>query len=178
MIDLHSELPLEQRQVIGSAGLAALLQVARCHGEPSAKALAAIRSVRDQLLRIDVDLDALPPISPSELAERVMAVNPDPQWRERILRGMTLVALLDGEPTAECWQLLDETSKALAVDAAPVRSFAQVMEGKLGLLRLDIGRRGFIKAAMGATLQQEGLRGALGIARVLLGQEDHLRPGV
>ena len=74
MIDLHSELPLEQRQVIGAAGLAALLQVARCHGEPSAKALAAIRAVRDHLLRIDVDLDALPPISPTELAERVMAV--------------------------------------------------------------------------------------------------------
>jgi len=173
MIDLHSELPLEQRQVIGAAGLAALLQVARCHGEPSAKALAAIRAVRDHLLRIDVDLDALPPISPAELAERVTAVNPDPQWRERILRGMTLVALLDGEPTPDCWQLLDETAKALAVDPAPVRSFAQVMEGKLGLLRLDIGRRGFIKAAMGATLQQEGVRGALGIARVLLGQEDH-----
>ena len=173
MIDLHSELPLEQRQVIGAAGLAALLQVARCHGEPSAKALTAIRAVRDHLLRIDVDLDALPPISPSELNQRVTAVNPDPQWRERILRGMTLVALLDGEPTPDCWHLLEQTAQALEVDPAPVRSFAQVMEGKLGLLRLDIGRRGFIKAAMGATLQQEGVRGALGIARVLLGQEDH-----
>lgn len=173
MIDLHSALPLEDRQRIGTAGLAALLEVARCHGEPSAKALAAIRAVRDHLLRIDVDLETLPPISPSELAQRVCAVNPDPQWRERILRGMTLVALLDGEPTPACWQLLDRTATALAVDAAPVRSFAQVMEGKLSMLRLDIGRRGFIKAAMGATLQQEGLRGALGIARVLLGQEDH-----
>ena len=172
MIDMHADLPLAQRQAIGAAGLAALMQVARCGGEPSAKALVAIRAVRDHLLRIELDLAALPPISPVELAQQVMAVNPDPQWRERILRGMTLVALLDGEPTPERQQLLDATAAALAVDPAPARSFGQVMQGKLNLLRLDIGRRGFIKQAMGATLQQEGLRGALGIATVMLGHED------
>jgi hypothetical protein len=173
MIDMHASPPLDQRQAIGAAGLAALMAVARCGGEPSAKAMTAIQAVRDHLLRIDLDLASLPPISPAELARQLLAVNPDPQWRERILRGMTLVALLDGEPTPARQQLLDEAAVALAVDAAPVRSFAQVMDGKLNLLRLDIGRRGFVKAAMGATLKQEGLRGALGVARVLLGQEDH-----
>ncbi len=172
MIDMHTDLPLAQRQAIGAAGLAALMQVARCDGDPSPKALVAIRAVRDHLLRIELDLDTLAPISPAELARQVRAVNPDPQWRERILRGMTLVALLDGEPTPARRHLLDQAAVALAVDPAPVHSFAQVMEGKLNLLRLDIGRRGFIKAAMGATLQQEGLRGALGVARVLLGHED------
>ena len=67
-----------------------------------------------------LDLDALPPITPERLAERVLAVDPDPQWRERILRGMTLVALLDGEPTPQRQQLLDDAAAALAVDAAPV----------------------------------------------------------
>lgn len=147
MIDFRTELPLEQRQVIGAAGLAALLAVARCDGEPSARALAAIAAVRDHLLRLPLDLAALPPITPLQLAERVRAVNPDPQWRERILRGMTLVALLDGDPTAAQLQLLEQAAAALEVDPAPVRSFQQVMEQRLGILRLDIARRGFIAAA-------------------------------
>ncbi|MEB3263863.1 MAG: TerB family tellurite resistance protein [Synechococcus sp.] len=172
MIDFSAEFPLAQRQALGSAGLAALLTVARCGGEPSPKALAAIRGVRDHLLRIELDLDALPPITPEQLAERVLAVDPDPQWRERILRGMTLVALLDGEPTPERRQLLERTAAALAVDPAPVHTFAQVMEHRLAVVRFDIGRRGFIAAAAGATLRQEGLAGALGVARVLLGQGD------
>ncbi len=70
MIDFSADLPLAQRQALGSAGLAALLTVARCGGEPSPKALAAIRGVRDHLLRIELDLDALPPITPERLAER------------------------------------------------------------------------------------------------------------
>lgn len=172
MIDLHTSPPLAQRQAIGAAGLAALMAVARCGGDPSPKALTAIRAVRDHLLQIELDLASLPSIGLAELASQLQAVDPDPQWRERILRGMTLVALLDGAPTPARQQLLADAAAAFAVDAAPVRSFAQVMDGKLNLLRLDIGRRGFVKAAMGATLQQEGLRGALGVARVVLGQED------
>lgn len=172
MIDWHHRPPLEQRQAIGEAGLAALMQMARAGGEPSSKALAAIRGVRDHLLEIDVDLQALPPISPEELAQRVMAVDPDPQWRERILRGMTLVALFDGEPGAAQRQLLERATAALQVDPAPLRSFTQIMEGRLLAVRLDLGRRSFVKAALGATLRQEGLSGALGVARVLLGQGD------
>jgi hypothetical protein len=148
------------------------MAVARCEGEPSAKALAVIRGVRDHLIRISVDLDALPPITPAELAERVRAVNPDPQWRERILQGMTLVALFEGEHTPAQLQVLERAAAALEVDPAPVRTFRQVMEQRLGMLRLDIARRGFIASAARATLQQEGLRGALGVARVLLAKGD------
>lgn len=169
---MHISLPLAKRQAIGAAGLAALMGVAREGGEPSEKALAAIRGVRDHLLKIDVDLASLPPITPDELARQVRGVDPDPQWRERILRGMTLVALLDGEPNLERRQLLSQTATALEVDEAPVQTFAQVMENKLALVRLDIARRSFVKAALGASLRQEGLKGALGIVRVAMGHND------
>jgi len=172
VIDFKVSLPLEQRQAIGQAGLAALLSVARCDGEPTPKALAAICGVRDHLIRIEVDLESLPALSIQELAERVREVNPDPQWRERILRGMTLVALFEGEPSAKQLQLLEQAAAAMQVDPAPVRTFQQVMDQRLGLIRLDIARRGFIGSAAKATLQQEGLRGALGVARVLLAKGD------
>ena len=172
VIDFNVELPLAQRQAIGQAGLAALLAIARCDGEPTPRALAAIRGVRDHLIRIDVELESLPPMSPQALAEQVRAVNPDPQWRERILRGMTLVALFDGEPSVRQLHVLEQAAAAMQVDPAPVRTFQQVMDQRLGLIRLDIARRGFIGSAAKATLQQEGLRGALAVARVLLERGD------
>jgi hypothetical protein len=146
--------------------------MARCDGAPSTKALAAIRGVRDHLIQIPCDLDTLAPITPQELGQRVQAVTADPQWRERILRGMTLVALFDGEPSAAKLALLEATAEALGVDRAPVHTFRQLMEQQLMRVRLDIGRRGFLAPAVGATLQQEGVQGALGVARVLLGQGD------
>ena len=172
VIDFNVAVPLEQRQVIGQAGLAALLAIARCDGDPSPRALAAIRGVRDHLLRIDVALESLSLITPQMLAEQVRAANPDPQWRERILRGMTLVALFDGEPSARQLQLLKQAAAAMQVDPAPVRTFQQVMDQRLGLIRLDIARRGFMGSAVKVTLQQEGLRGVLAVARVLLEQGD------
>ena len=55
------------------------MDVARKGDNPSEKALAAIRGVlRDHLLQIDVDLASLPPITPTELAREVDAVEPDP----------------------------------------------------------------------------------------------------
>ncbi|MCP9792227.1 TerB family tellurite resistance protein [Vulcanococcus limneticus Candia 3B3] len=173
VIDFRIQLPPEQRQVLGEAGLAALMAVAHCaDAGPSPKALAAIRGVRDHLLRIELDLETLPSLDPIRVAERVRDVNPDPQWRERILRGMTLVALLDGEPNQAQLALLEASARAFGVDAAPVRTFRQLMAHQLALVRLDIGRRGFVAPALGATLRDEGLAGALGVARVLLGQGD------
>ncbi len=173
MIDFRVQLPPEQRQSLGEAGLAALMAVARCSAAgPTPKALAAVRGVRDHLLRVAVDLEALPRLDPSAVAERVRAVDPDPQWRERILRGMALVALFDGDPNPAQLALLEATARAFGVDPAPVHTFRQLMAHRLALVRLDIGRRGFVAPALGATLRDEGLAGAVGVARVLLGQGD------
>ena len=55
------------------------------------------------------------------------------------------------------------------------RTFQQVMDQRLGLIRLDIARRGFMGSAVKVTLQQEGLRGVLAVARVLLEHPDPRR---
>ena len=172
VINVQATLPDDQRQAIGKAGLAALMTMARLRGTPSAKAMAAIRGVRDHLLHLDLALETLPDIDPEALAARVNGVNPDPQWRERILRGMTLVALFDGTPTQQQLDLLERTAQSLNVDPGPVRTFQQVMEHQAWLVRLDVARRGFIPQAFKAMWRQEGLSAALASARVLLGQED------
>jgi hypothetical protein len=173
MINMQAELPLEQRQAMGPAALAGLKTIAMA-GEQgaTAKAMAVITGVRDHLMQITVDIEQLEPLEPEQVARRVLAVNNDPQWRERILRGMTLVALFDGEPCEAQLQLLQRAATAFGVANDPVNSYRQVMERQLLPIRLDIARRGFIRQAAGASLRQEGARAALAIARVLLGQTD------
>ncbi|WP_017299536.1 hypothetical protein [Nodosilinea nodulosa] len=169
---LQINLPDAEREALGRVGLAGLKAMASLHGTPSAKTMAAMTGVRDHLLHIDLDLESLEPLPPQELARRLIAIDSDPQWRERILRGMTLIAMFDGDPSADHLRLLSDTARAFGVDDAPVATYRRTMGKRLMLLRLDIARRSFLGAAVKTTLRQEGLPGALAIAKVLLGQED------
>ena len=172
VINMKATLPLEQRQRLAEPALAGLMTMARLKGDPSAKALAAVAGVRDHLMHVDLDLSSLPSLSPQELAQRIRAVNPDPQWRERVLRGMTLVALFDGAATGAELALLEQTAQAFEVAHSPVDSYRRVMGNRQTMVRLDLMRRSFLKDAISATVQQEGAGGVLGIAMVLAGQED------
>ncbi len=97
---------------------------------------------------------------------------PEPEWRERILRGMTVLALMEGEPSTAQLQWLQATATALSISDTVVTSFRHVLSGQFNLVRLDIARRGFQKGATLSYLRDEGMDGALQIARHLLHQED------
>ena len=70
------------------------------------------------------------------MAAGIMACNADPEWRERILRGMTLVALFDGEPGPEALELLDRTARSFQVNASPVRSYRNELRARCGTRHL------------------------------------------
>ena len=148
------------------------MTIARVHGEPSQRALAGIRAIRDHLLKVDLDLESLPSMAPEAIASAIRGCDPDPQWRERILRGMTLVALFDGAPSQECLQLLNQTAAAFGVGGQPVRTYRNVMEKHLLVLRFDILRRGFLRPAVAATLRDGGLPAFLATLKTLSGHED------
>lgn len=167
-IDMHRQPPPERRLAIARAGLASLKSIADTGGGISERALSFMRAVRDHLLHVDVDLDALVPIGPAELAREV----PEAEWRERILRGMTILALLDGPATPECVAILEEAADALEVDVAPVRTFREVAEERIHAVQIDIARRGFIRDAAKAYVKDEGPHGVLDVARAVLGQEN------
>jgi hypothetical protein len=122
------QLSHELSHCLADAGLPALMTVARLHGDPSERALAGIRGIRDHLLKVDVDLNALPSLQPDAIAAAVMRCDPDPEWRERILRGMTLLAMFDGSPSPEPLALLDRTATAFQVDARPVNTYRNVIQ--------------------------------------------------
>ena len=163
----------ELRQCLGRAGLPCLMTMARLRGEPSERALAAIRGIRDHLLELpDVDLSQLPSLEPEAMAAGITACDADPEWRERILRGMTLVALFDGEPGPEALELLDRTARSFQVNASPVRSYRNVMQERLGMVRLDLVRRSFVRDAARATLRDGGLPMLAATLKVVSGHRD------
>lgn len=168
MIDMKRQPAPERREAIARAGLASLKAIASVGGTPSDRALSVMRAVRDHLMRVDVDLDALAPITPAELATAV----PEPEWRERILRGMTVLALMDGEPNPARLDLLAAASMTLGIEATPVQAFRHVLEQRFALVRIDLARRSFVRHAAKGYVRNEGARGALDTLAGLLGVED------
>ncbi len=160
--------PPERREAIGRAGLGSLLAIAAEGGPPSPIALRTITAIRDHLIRLPIPLDSLDPLDPAQLAAAV----PEPEWRQRILRGMTVLALLEDEPDKARLARLEATARALEIDDAPVQAFRHVLDHQFNLVRLDIVRRGFQRGAAAAYLRDEGPAGALQLARSLLKRED------
>ena len=106
------------------------------------------------------------------MAAGIMACDADPEWREHILRGMTLVALFDGEPGPEALELLDRTARSFQVNASPVRSYRNVMQERLGMVRLDLVRRSFVRDAARDTLRDGGLPMLAATLKVVSGHRD------
>ena len=104
------------------------------------------------------------------LADR--GCDPDPEWKERILRGMTLVAMFDGEPDSEILSLLDAAAEAFGVDARPVKTYRNVMLDRQMIVRFDIARRGFLRQTIEATVRDGGLPAFASTLKVLSGHED------
>ena len=167
-IDMKHQPPAERREAIATAALSSLLAMSRTGGETSERALSFMRAIRDHLMRVDVDLETLTPLAPEALAKAV----PEKEWRERILRGMTLMAMLDGEPSPERLALLNETATTLEIDAAPVRTFRNMLKDRIQLIHIDLMRRSFVRQAAKAYVQDEGLHALLEIARGVLGRKD------
>jgi|GEM_PF-653642 len=167
-IDMKHQPPAERREAIARAGLASLKAVASIGGPPSERALSVMRSVRDFLMKVDVDLDALQPIAAAELAAAV----PETEWRERILRGMTVLAMMDGEPTPDRLAFLEATAATLGIQALPVRTFRDVLDKRFALVRIDLARRSFIRHAAKGYVANEGVRGVLDTVAGALGRED------
>lgn len=86
-INPSRKLSANLRECLANAGLASLMTVARLKGEPSERALTGIRAIRDHLLKVEKELDDLPSLQPEEMAKAITNCDPDPEWRERILRG-------------------------------------------------------------------------------------------
>jgi len=143
-------------------GLRAMKTVASAGGTIGTAARALMESAKQFVLRIDADIDALPPIDPAAFA----AGFPGSDLRRQFVNGMLVIALADGIPSPAGTAAVEAFAEAIGVDAPELKHLRRLAEQDMLLFRLDFLRRGHIANIMRDQLDQKGI---LGLARGVLG---------
>jgi tellurite resistance protein len=148
---------------VARAGLRALRMVAAADGEIHDLERRFVAAVQSHILNSSFDFDTLEPIDPEELARAV----PEP-FRERIVHGCLLAALIDGEGTAAEMALLDGFAKALGVPRDAIKTAQKLVDEHLLRFRIDILRRSFMGQRGVDFVKHRGIRGLLSVAANLM----------
>lgn len=118
------------------AGQRALKTIAMADGSLDDKERGFLEAVQ-HMFRTPINIDALEPIEPDELAALVIS----PELRRQLVRGMTVMVAMDGEVRPEETRMLARLSAALDVHADEVRTFQELSEGRMMHVRFDVARR-------------------------------------
>jgi phage tail protein X len=139
--------------VQAEAGLRAMRQLALARGELGPASRALLDAAQHHVLHTNHDIDALPPISPEELA----AAFPDmPPLAHQFVQGMTVVSLADGPPTEAQGKLMSSYARALGVDEPAVRVLNELANHHTVLFRLDFMRRSHLADMVKSSVRHDG----------------------
>jgi len=142
-------------------GLRAMKTLAAAEGPMRSTQRALLEAAKKVILRIDADLDALPAVTPAELA----AGFPASELRQQFVNGMLVVALADGVPARETVAQVEAFAAALGLATPEVTSLRRLAEEHMLLYKLDLLRRGHIKDIFKNQLEQHG---PLGLVKSVL----------
>ena len=142
-------------------GLRAMKTMASAAGAIGPSQRALMEAAKRVVLRIDADIDALPPITPAELA----AGFPSSELRRQFVNGMIIVSLSDGVPARETVAQVETFATALGVSAPELHDLQLLADNHMTLFKLDMLRRSQIADIMKAQLEQKG---PLSLARSVL----------
>lgn len=123
-------------------------------GPPQRAFLAAVQHV---VLRTDLDLDALKPITAAELAADTL----DPAEARQLVRLMVVMAMSDGPPAEAQMSLLRGISEALHVEEPAVEVIGHLAKGRVLRFRLAFLRRSHIRAYFRNTRAMQGVSGLI-----------------
>jgi hypothetical protein len=135
------------------AGLRAMKTVLTAAGPLAPVRAEALAAVQKHLLRTDLDIDALPTITPAELA----AANDDPALRSQLISGLVTIALAGDHVEPEEMARIEEFAAALAVRPSALGQLRKFHEERLLLLRFDVIRRSLAGPALKALYEEKGL---------------------
>jgi hypothetical protein len=136
-------------------GLRAMKTIASAAGPIGPAQRGLMKAAKKMILHIDADIDALPPITPAELA----AGFPDPALRQQFVNGMLVVAVADGVPAPETIATAEAFGKALGIASPLLADLRLLAEQHMLLFKLDFLRRGHIADIMKNELRNKGLFG-------------------
>lgn len=117
-------------------GLRAMKMVATADGalnEAERRMLAAAQA----LVGTEIDVDALDPITPAELAGWLT----DAAFRRQMVRGMIVMSLVDGEASPAEADMVARFAHALGVEVADLGTLRHLAERHMVRVRLDMARR-------------------------------------
>jgi hypothetical protein len=121
------------------AGLRAMRSLLVCKPEANREEMSFLHSVQ-RVWGTHFDVNALPPISPKELAEAL----PDPRLRKQVIAALTALSLYDGEAQPQEIEIIAEFAQALEVPDTTTHTLHQLAEGHLRRMRFDLIRRSWV----------------------------------
>jgi tellurite resistance protein len=116
-------------------------------------------------LGLDPAVEDLSPCSPELVAAHVT----DTRSRERVVQAMILMAILDGEATADEVSLVRQFASALGVDEPRLASLDQLARGRALAMWVGLARRSFARRTFEQALREEGLGGVWRIVGPMIG---------
>ena len=149
-------------------GLRALKAVAHSDGHPHELEHRFLNAAQKYVLHSNIELDGLGPIAPDELAAAI----PAGEYRERLVRAMILVAVIDGEATQHELDIIDAYSAALDVEGPPLRDLHRLVHQRFIMFRIDVLRRSFIGRKMKDVFETDGFKGLAKNLLAMLGKTD------
>jgi hypothetical protein len=153
---------------VARAGLRALKTIALADGDVQALERRLLAAVQEHILHSSLEIDALDAITPGELAAAVTA----PEFRERILMGCIVMALIDGEATTAEGTLLDGFARAFEIASPAARDVHRLIDGQLLVARIDIARRSFMGQRGRRYVADRGVRGFARLVSGVMGIEN------
>lgn len=135
------------------AGLRAMKTVLTATQPLTAVRREAIAAVQQHLLRTDHDVEALPTITPEELAAAIE----DPRLRAQLVSGFVTIALTNEEVAAEEVAAVEAFAAALAVKPSALAQLRNFHEERMTLLRFDVVRRSLAGPAFKQLYEEQGL---------------------
>jgi hypothetical protein len=120
-----------------------------------------MEAAKKVILRVDANIDTLPPVTPAELA----AGFPGAALREQLANGMLVMAVADGVPASETLAKVEAFGAALGITSPVLADLRLLAEQHMLLFKLDFLRRGHIADIMKDELRNKG---PLGLAKSVL----------
>src|SRR5262249_22079579 len=148
-------IPTHEQAHAGLRAMKTVLTVAEPLAPVRREALAAIQK---HLHRTDYDIDALPTITPVELASAMT----DPALRAQLVSGMVTIAMTSEKVDARELAEIDAFAAALSVHPVAVEQMRKLTQERFVALKIDVARRGLAGTAMKQLYEDEGF---LGIAK-------------
>ena len=152
------------------ACLRALRTVATVDGKVADLERRVIAAMAHALGRPEIDVDALAPITPDEVAAAI----PDEQQRRQALSCMILTSMADAEASSVETEVIERFAAALDVEMPYVKDLRRLTSGHLTMMRFDLMRRVWPREKIVDRVRRDGvgwLVKTLGVATGLQADE-------